>query len=145
MAITAVEFTATASPASPGASLSCLSLRPLHPSPRKWPSPTRDWGDRRLWESNLCVGRRRPRYSSAYLFGFVSGFFFRILFISHPPPSKLRCIWVSKSCTQLCQCLSPLLPSACLFFLVLVCSLLFCISKIILSCPTRSDGFLGML
>lgn len=40
---------------------------------------------------------------------------------------------------------SPLFPSACLFFLLLVCSLLFCISRIILSRLTHFGGFFWLL
>ena len=91
----------------------------------------------------LQVERPGTHYSVvSFLF---PDFFFSGFSSSPTPPPKLCCIWVSKFLLTAVPMSSPLFPSACLFFLVLVCSLLFCISKIILSCLTHFGGFFWLL
>lgn len=60
-----------------------------------------------LRKFNLQVERWGTHYSPVSFLNLH--FFFQVLFLPHPPsphptPTKLCCIWVSKSRTQLCRC-----------------------------------------
>lgn len=105
-AIIAADFTAPAFSVRKDACLSFLPLGPLLLSPRKWLSAPRVHGGG-MWKSLTCRWRDGKSVFSRIFF--VSRGFFLFSFLrfssslTHPP--KLCCIWVSKSRSQLCQCL----------------------------------------